>query len=84
MINFFEEIKSKIFKKLNPQKILLIDNSHLQTKHKSFNSKKSYIKLIIKSEKLKKMHKIDAHKVIFSILKKEMKTRIHALEIKIE
>jgi len=84
MINFFEEIKSKIFKELNPQKILLIDNSHLHTKHKSFNSKKSYIKLIIKSEKLKKMHKIDAHKVIFSILKNEMKTRIHALEIKIE
>ena len=84
MINFFEEIKAKIIKELHPQRILLIDNSNLHSKHKSFNSKKFYIKLMIKSEKLKKMNKIDAHKTIFSILKNEMKTQIHALEIKIE
>jgi stress-induced morphogen len=30
------------------------------------------------------MHKIDAHKKIFSILKEEMKNKIHALEIEIK
>ena len=29
------------------------------------------------------MNKIDAHKKIFSILKEEMKNKIHALEIEI-
>jgi len=84
MITFLEKIKAKINNKLNPEQILLIDNSYLHTKHKSFDSNKFHIKLIIKSEKLKNMKKIDAHKVIFSILNEEMKNKIHALEIEIK
>ena len=84
MITFVEKIKDKINKKLEPEQILLIDNSNLHIKHKSFDSNKFYLKLIIKSEKLKNMRKIDAHKAIFSILKEEMKNKIHALEIKIK
>ena len=84
MITFLEKIKAKINKKLEPEQILLIDNSNLHIKHKSFDSNKFYLKLIIKSEKLKNMRKIDAHKAIFSILKEEMKNKIHALEIKIK
>ena len=37
-----------------------------------------------KSEKLKNMSRIEAHKKIFSLLKEEMKDEIHALEIEIE
>ena len=84
MITFLEKIKAKINNKFSPEQILLIDNSYLHSKHKSFDSNKFHIKLIIKSEKLKNMKKIDAHKVIFSILKEEMKNKIHALEIKIK
>ena len=83
MITFLEKIEAKINKKLYPEHVLLIDNSNLHTKHKAFNSNKFYLKLIIKSEKLKNMSKIDAHKVIFSILKEEMQNKIHALEIEI-
>tara|TARA_Y100000590_G_scaffold283007_1_gene318351 strand:+ start:159 stop:413 length:255 start_codon:yes stop_codon:yes gene_type:complete len=84
MINFLKEIEIKINKKLKPEKVLIIDNSNLHTKHKSFDPKKYHIKIEIKSEKLRNMQKIEAHKVIFSILKDEMRRRIHALEIKIE
>ena len=84
MTTFLEEVKAKINNKLSPEHILLIDDSYLHTKHKSFDSKKFHLKLIIKSEKLKNMKKIDAHKVIFSILNDEMKNKIHALEIKIK
>ena len=84
MITFLEKVKAKINNKLSPEQILLIDNSYLHTKHKSFDSNKFHIKLIIKSEKLKNMKKIDAHKVIFSILNEEMKNKIHALEIEIK
>ena len=84
MITFLEKVKAKINNKLGPEQILLIDNSYLHTKHKSFDSNKFHLKLIIKSEKLKNMEKIDAHKAIFSILKDEMKNKIHALEIEIK
>ena len=77
-------VKAKINNKLSPEQILLIDNSYLHTKHKSFDSNKIHLKLIIKSEKLKNMGKIDAHKIIFSILNDEMKNKIHALEIEIK
>ena len=84
MITFLERVKAKINNELCPEKILLIDNSYLHTKHKSFDSNKFHFKLIIKSEKLKNMVKIDAHKAIFSILNDEMKNKIHALEIEIK
>ena len=77
-------MKEKIIGKLNPDRILIIDNSHLHKKHKSFSAEKFHLKVIIKSEKLKKMKKIDSHKLIFSILRDEMKNKIHALEIEIK
>ena len=82
-MSFFSEIKEKINKKINPENIILIDSSSFHTKHKSFDPNKLHIKIIIESKKLKKMKRIDAHKEIFSILKDEMNTKIHALEIEI-
>ena len=84
MTIFLEKIKKKINERLNPEDVLIIDKSNLHTQHKSFDSNKFYLELIIKSEKLKNMQKIDAHKVIFSVLREELKNKIHALEIKIK
>ena len=84
MMNFFDKIKEKINEKINPENLILIDNSSFHTKHKSFDSNKFHLKIIIKSKKLKKMDKISAHKKIFSILKDEMNNKIHALEIEIK
>ena len=83
MMSFFDEIKEKINKKINPENLVLVDNSNLHIKHKFYDSNKFHLKIIIKSEKLKNMDKITAHKEIFSILKDEMKNKIHALEIEI-
>ena len=84
MIPFLEEIKIKLNKELNPKKLILVDNSYLHTKHKSFNPNKIHLKIIIESEDLKKIKKIEAHKAIFNLLKHEMKEKIHALEIEIK
>tara|TARA_B100001013_G_scaffold12416_1_gene7345 strand:- start:563 stop:817 length:255 start_codon:yes stop_codon:yes gene_type:complete len=84
MTNFLQEVKDKIDKKLNAEEVLLVDNSSLHSKHKSFDSKKFHLKLIIKSKQLQNLRKIEAHKIIFSILKEEMKNKIHALEIEIK
>ena len=83
-MSIYDQIKEKINKKINPENIILIDNSALHSKHKSFDSNKVHLKIIIKSEKLRRMNKISAHKEIFSILEKEMKNKIHALEIEIK
>ena len=83
-MNLFDQIKQKINKKINPENIILIDNSHLHSKHKSFDKNKFHLKLIIKSKKLKDMNKIMAHKEIFLVLKDEMISKIHALEIEIQ
>ena len=82
-MGIFDHIKEKINKKINPENIIIIDNSSLHTRHKFYDSKKFHLKIIIKSEKLKNMDKITAHKEIFSILKDEMNNKIHALEIEI-
>ena len=82
-MNFFEQVKEKINKKINPENVTLIDNSNLHIKHKSFDSNKFHLKIIIKSKKLRNMDKVAAHKKIFSILKNEMRDKIHALEIEI-
>ena len=83
-MNFFDKVKEKINKAINPENIILIDNSNLHSKHKSFDATKLHLKIIIKSKKLKNMDKIAAHKEIFSILKDEMNNKIHALEIEIQ
>ena len=82
-MTIYDEIKKKITKEINPQNITLIDNSNLHKKHKSFDANKFHFKIIIESKKLKEMSKIEAHKKIFSILKDEMKNKIHALVIEI-
>ncbi len=83
-MNFTDKVKKKIIDKLNPENIILIDNSSLHSKHKSYSLDKFWLKIIIKSKKLNGMSKIDAHKEIFSILESEMANKIHALEIEIE
>ncbi len=84
MIPFLEEIKIKLNKEFNPKKLILVDNTYLHTKHKSFNPNKTHLKIIIESDELKKIEKLEAHKKIFKLLKHEMKEKIHALEIEIK
>ena len=83
-MNYPNKIKNMVNDTIKPENINIIDNSALHSKHKSFSPDKFHLKLIIKSEKLKKMKQIDAHKLIFSILKDEMKYKIHALEIELK
>ena len=83
-MDFLNNVKKKINSKINTEKITIIDNSHLHTKHKSFDKNKFHLKIIIESSILNKMNTIEAHKEIYSILKDEMNNKIHALEIEIK
>jgi len=83
MNDFLEDLRKKIVSEINPEGISIIDNSQLHSKHKSFDKNKFHIKLVLKSEKLRQMNKVQAHKKVFSILSEEIKNKVHALEIKI-
>ena len=83
MKSFIETIKEKIVNNIQVNKIEIIDNSHLHKRHKSFNKSKLHLKIIIESDFLKSFNKVDAHKKIINILKDEIETKIHSLEIKI-
>ena len=83
MKSFIETIKQKILNEIEVNKIEIIDNTHKHKNHKSFNKSKLHLKIIIYSDFLRNMNRIDSHKKITSILKEDIDKKIHSLEIKI-
>ena len=84
MNDFLEFVKNKIKKSIEVENILIIDNSSKHKKHKSFDAKKYHLRLEIESIYLNSLNKINAQREIMAILSEELKTKIHALEIKIK
>ena len=76
-------VKKKLITQIVIESIKIEDKTFLHKNHKGNQDGKFHLKIIIESKILKKMNKIEAHKKIFSILKEEMKNKIHALEIEI-
>ena len=64
MKSLIEIVKEKIIKNIPDCNIDIIDNTHLHKHHKSFNKSKTHLKIIIQSEILKKLKRIDSHKKI--------------------
>jgi len=83
MNDFLSYIENKIKKNIEVEKILIVDNSNQHKKHRFFDSKKYHLKLEIQSTYLISLDKIKAQREIMSLLKEELKNKIHALEIKI-
>ena len=83
MKNYFKIIEEKIKLNVKLEKLEIVDNSHKHKRHKSFSPERYHIKLILKSKYLNSMSRLEAHKIINKILKEDLKTKIHALEINI-
>ena len=84
MKNYFEEIRKKLKDNLKFEDLIIIDNSYLHKKHKSFSPEKFHLHLKFKSTQLNSISRINAQKMIMQILKDDLKTKIHALEISID
>ena len=84
MKNYFEELEIKIKKKIKIEDIIIVDNSDKHKGHKFFSREKFHLHLKIRSIHLKSIPKLNAHKLIMNVLKEDLKTKIHALEITIE
>ena len=84
MKNYLKYIETKIKENLEIEKLNIIDNTSKHKTHKFFDHNKYHLCLEIESNYLKNMKRIDAQRVLFAVLKEEMNTKIHALEIKIK
>jgi BolA family transcriptional regulator, general stress-responsive regulator len=84
MKNYFEEIDKKLKKQIKIENLEIVDNSYMHKKHKFFSPEKFHLKLKINSLYLQSLSRINAQKLIMKILKEDLKTKIHALEINIE
>ena len=83
MKNYLKTIEEKIKFKVNLEYLEIVDNTHKHKGHKSFSPERYHIKLILKSQYLSSISRLQAHKVINEILKEDLKSKIHALEISI-
>ena len=84
MENYFKDIEKKLEKKINFEKLEIINNSHKHKGHQFFSEEKYHLHLKIKSLYLRSISRLSAQKLIMNILKEDLKTKIHALEISIK
>ena len=84
MKNYFEIIQEKLCNKIEIESIEFVDNSHKHKGHKSFSPERYHLHLKIKSLFLNSISRVSAQKMIMKILKDDLKTKIHALEISID
>ena len=76
-----EIVKSKIEAEIVIQDFKIEDKSFLHKNHKGNQEGMFHLKLIIKSEELKRASKIESTKKIYSILDVELKEYIHSIQI---
>ena len=84
MKNYFEEIEKKLRRQIKFESLEIVDNSHKHKGHKFFSEEKFHLHLKIKSLYLSSISRLSAQKLIMKVLKDDLKSRIHALEISIE
>ena len=77
-------LKKKLLEQIVIEKLDIQDKSFLHKNHKGHQEGKFHIKILIKSDELKKMSKIDSNKKIYKILENEIKNSIHSLQILID
>ena len=74
-------VKSKIEAEIVIQDIKIEDKSFLHKNHKGHQEGKFHLRLVIKSDELTKLSKIESTKRIYSILDDELKNFIHSIQI---
>ena len=74
-------VKKKLLNQINIENINIEDKSFLHKNHIGNQEGKYHLKIIIDSEELKKMSKIESNKKIYRIIDQELKEFIHSIQI---
>ena len=83
MKDYFKKIEKKLRDQFKFENLIIVDNTYLHVKHKSFAPGKLHLHIKITSGYLRTISKINAHRLIMKVLREELKENIHALEISI-
>ncbi len=79
-----QRIQEALELNLKCDEVEVVNKSHLHLGHLGDDgSGETHFKVIIKSLELKKMSKIQSHRIINSLLKNEFKNGLHAFEIEV-
>ena len=79
--NLIAIVKKKLTDEIVIEKINIEDKSFLHKTHSEYQLGKFHLKLIIRSDELKKLTRIERDKRIYRVLDQEMKEYIHSLQI---
>ena len=79
--NLISIIKKKITKDVICESLKIEDKSFLHKNHTGNDNTKFHIKLLIQSQQLKEMGRVESNKKIYKILNDEISTSIHSLQI---
>ena len=74
-------IKKKLSDQIDIQSIKVEDKSFLHKNHSGNQEGKFHLKIILSSNELKSMSRIESNKKIYKILDKELKEIIHSIQI---
>ena len=74
-------VKKKLLDHINIESINIEDKSFLHKNHKGNQEGKFHLKIIIVSEELKKMNKLESNKKIYKTLDYELKKFIHSIQL---
>ena len=74
-------VKNKLLNQINIESINIEDKSFLHKNHKGNQDGKFHLKLVLRSNELKQMNKIESNKKVYKILEKELKDFIHSIQI---
>ena len=78
-----DNIKKKISLNIPVESVVIEDKTFLHKKHKGYQKGKFHIKISIKSSELRKKSRINANKIVFSLLKNEIDKFLHSIQISI-
>ena len=84
IIQLISIVKKKLQDQIKIENIQVEDKSFLHKNHPGNQIDKFHLKVILKSNELKKMSKISSSKRVYKILDYEMKNFIHSLQILID
>ena len=74
-------VKKKLLDQIDIESIKVEDKSFLHKNHPGNQEGKFHLKIILSSNELKSMSRIESNKKIYKILDKELKETIHSIQI---
>ena len=81
-MKYYDIIQTKLTKELNPSSLVITDESYKHKGHSGYREGlETHFHVKIIADKFSDMPKVQRHRLIYKILKQELREQIHALAI---